>query len=41
VISRILTFLSRFTMILSPNKGIKIFGKQFIIFFTPVRTALN
>jgi len=28
-------------MILSPNKGIKIFGKQFIIFFTPVRTALN
>src|SRR6056297_24396 len=41
VISRILTFLSRFTIILSPNKGIKIFGKQFIIFFTPVRTALN
>jgi len=40
-ISYILTFLSRFTMILSKNKGIKISGKQFIIFFTPVKTALN
>ena len=32
VISRILTFLSRFTMILSPNKGIKILENNLLFF---------